>query len=158
MEPSDEDITKAYCELLDMDIPADNPYFAYISEMRIAQASLGIAASDSKRVMVTRSLLDILDTLYENLFDSDSVIPDSLRKPLNHEQEVWLDLKEKMSQGDLRSANLLSSHAHMKLALRYLLMMRNDPLFKGKVSDYLIKYLGKLSIMTYREAMGHVLL
>jgi hypothetical protein len=31
-------------------------------------------------------------------------------------------------------------------------------MFQGKVPDYLIKYLGKLSIMTYREAMGHVLL
>jgi hypothetical protein len=158
LEPVDEDVTKAYCELLDQFIPVDSPYFAYISEMRVAQSALGLAASDSKRVMVTRSLIDILDMLYEHLFDGDSLIPDNLRKPLNHEEEVWLDLKEKMSQGDSRAANLLSAHAHMKLALRYLMMMRNDPLFQGKVSDYLIKYLGKLSIMTYREAMGHVLL
>ncbi len=117
-----------------------------------------MAASDSKRLDVTRSFIEILDTLSENMFDPDNVLEDSIRKPMNHVEEVWLDMKEKMMQGDTRAANLLSAHSHLKIALGYLVELKSDVLFSGVVTDYLLKYMGKLSIMIYREAMGHVLL
>ena len=154
----EQDPGTAYCDPLDRYLPLDHPYFSYISHIRLAQASLGIAASDSKKLEVTKSFIEILDTLSENLFDPDTVLQDSVRKPMNHVEDVWLDMKEKMMQGDVRGASLLSAHSHLKIALGYLVILRKDDTFREYVTDYLLKYMGKLSIMIYREAMGHVLL
>jgi Domain of unknown function (DUF1940). len=46
----------------------------------------------------------------------------------------------------------------MELALSYLVKSREDEQFRELIPDYLIKYLGKLSTFTYREAIGHVML
>ena len=154
----EEDFTKAVCEYTGEELPRDHPIFSYQMEMKLAQAEMGLAISEGVRLQATRELLDMLDTLYQILLDPESKLPDQQRKALNHADEVWLDLKEKMSQGDKRAAYLLSSHAHMGKALGYLLQSRKDEQFSGLITEYLIKYLGKLSTFTYREAIGHVML
>ncbi len=154
----EEDFTKAICEYIGEELPREHPIFAYQMEMKLAQAEMGLAIAEGVRLQATRELLDMLDTLYQILIDPESKLPDAQRKVLNHADEVWLDLKEKMSQGDKRAAHLLSSHAHMGLALSYLLDARKDGKFSEVITDYLVKYLGKLSVFTYREAIGHVML
>jgi len=148
----------AYCEIIDEEIPRNHPYFLYDAEMKLAEAEMGLSIGEGVRLQATRELLDMLDTLYNMIKEPEARLPDNQRKSLNHADEVWLDLKEKMSQGDKRSAHLLSSHAHIELALGHLLDLRGDEKFKEVVPDYLIKYLGKLSTFVYREAIGHVML
>lgn len=154
----DEDYSSAYCDVIDSQIPRSHIYFRYDAEMKLALASLGHAVSQGERMQATREILDMLDTLYGNLLDPDSVLPDKQRKSLNHADEVWLDLKEKLSSGNARTAHLFAAHAHIQLALSYLVELNKDPQFGERVSEYLIKYLGKLSVFTYREAIGHVML
>ena len=154
----DEDYTKEMCEYINEEISRDHPIFFYKAEMKLAQASMGLAIAEGVRLQATRELLDMLDTLYQLMIDPESKLPDSQRKMLNHADDVWLDLKEKMSQGDKRAAHLLSSQAHMSMALGYLIRCRSDERFSRLIPDYLIKYLGKLSTFTYREAIGHVML
>ncbi len=154
----EEDFTKTICEYTGEELPREHPIFAYQMEMKMAQAEMGLAIAQGVRLQATRELLDMLDTLYQVLIDSESKLPDAQRKMLNHADEVWLDLKEKMNRGDMRAAHLLSSHAHMGMALLYLLQARKDEKFVNLIPEYLIKYLGKLSVFTYREAIGHVML
>ncbi len=154
----EEDFTKAICEYTGEELPRDHPVFFYQFEMRMAQAEMGLAIAEGVRLQATRELLDMLDTLYQVLLDPESKLPDQQRKMLNHADEVWLDLKEKMSAGDRRAAHLLSSHAHMSKALGYLIRAKSDEKFSELITDYLVKYLGKLSTFTYREAIGHVML
>ncbi len=157
-EHEEEDFTMDYCEITDSDLPRSHTYFKYDAEMKLALSSLGLAVSQGERIQATREILDMLDTLYANLTDPDSVLPDKQRKSLNHADRVWLDLKEKLSQGSARTAHLFASHAHMELALSFLLDLKKDQEFSEHISDYLVKYLGKLSVFTYREAIGHVML
>lgn len=154
----EEDFTKTICEYNGEELPREHPIFSYQMEMKLAQAEMGLAIAEGVRLQATRELLDMLDTLYQILLDPDSKLPDAQRKTLNHADDVWLDLKEKMNQGDKRAAHLLSSHAHMAMALSYLLQSRKDEMFTEMIPDYLVKYLGKLSVFTYREAIGHVML
>ena len=119
---------------------------------------MGLSIGEGVRLQATRELLDMLDTLYNMIKDPEAGLPDNQRKALNHADDVWLDLKEKMSQGDKRAAHLLSSHAHITLALGHLIAVRRDEKFRELIPDYLIKYLGKLSTFVYREAIGHVML
>ncbi len=157
-ENEQEDYTSDYCEITDSNLPRSHPFFRYDAEMKLALTSMGLAVSQGERIQATREILDMLDTLYTNMIDPDSVLPDKQRKSLNHADSVWLDLKEKLSQGSARTAHLFAAHAHMQLALSYLMELKSDPDFKEHVSDYLVKYLGKLSVFTYREAIGHVML
>lgn len=154
----EEDYTSDYCEIIDSQIPRNHPYFRYDAEMKMALTSLGLAVSQGERVQATREILDMLDTLYSNILDPDSVLPDQQRKSLNHADSVWLDLKEKLSQGSARTAHLFAAHSHIQMALSFLVDLKNDAQFSEHVSDYLVKYLGKLSVFTYREAIGHVML
>lgn len=159
MENNEEENPEmAYCEITDSEIPRNHPYFLYDAEMKLAEAEMGLAIGEGVRLQATRELLDMLDTLYNMIKEPDSRLPDAQRKALNHADDVWLDLKEKMSQGDKRAAHLLSSHAHVTLAINYLVTARKDEKFLEFISDYLIKYLGKLSTFVYREAIGHVML
>ncbi len=146
------------CEFNGKMLKRSHPIFGYVDEMRMAQAELGLAISEGVRLQATRELLDMLDTLSQSMIDPDSRLPDQQRKMLNHADEVWLDLKEKMSQGDRRAAHLLSSSAHMNRALSYLVECLDDTEFSNIIPDYLVKYLGKLSTFVYREAIGHVML
>ena len=153
-----ENLGVRYCELTDTEIDSAHPYFHFNAEMKLAMASMGLAVSSGIRLQATREILDMLDTLYQNLSEPGSVLPDNQRKQLNHAGEVWLDMKDKMSKGDLRASYLLSAHAHIENSLLYLMECRKDSLFKDLISDYLPKYLGKLSVFVYREAIGHVML
>lgn len=154
----EEDYTIEFCDVTDSELPRSHVYFRYDAEMKMAIASLGLAVSQGERIQATREILDMFDTLYANLIDPDSVLPDKQRKSLNHADSVWLDLKEKLSQGNARAAHLLAAHSHMQMALSLLIELKNDSQFSDHVSDYLVKYLGKLSVFTYREAIGHVML
>ena len=153
-----ENLLTAYCEVIDDDIPLNHAFFRYRSEMELAQAMLGLAVSEGGRLQETREILDMHDTLFENIIDPESKLPDKQRKKLNHADEVWLDLKEKLSEGNRRTAYLYAAHSHMKLALGYLVELKEDDRFVDTVSDYLLNYLNKLSVFTYREAIGHVML
>lgn len=154
----EEDYASDYCEITDSNLPRTHVYFRYDAEMKLAMTSMGLAVSQGERIQATREILDMLDTLYNNMIDPDSVLPDGQRKRLNHADSVWLDLKEKLSQGSVRTAHLFAAHAHMQLALSYLIELGRDELFSERVTQYLIKYLGKLSVHTYREAIGHIML
>jgi|ACXJ01.1.fsa_nt_gi hypothetical protein len=154
----EENYEMAICEYTGESLRRDHPIFSYQSEIKMAQASLGLAISEGVRLQASREILDMLDTLYQILADPESKLPDPQRKMLNHADDVWLDMKDKMSKGDRRAAFLLDSHAHMELALSYLVKSREDEQFRELIPDYLIKYLGKLSTFTYREAIGHVML
>lgn len=153
-----ENLLRKYCEITESELPKNHSIFKYISEMKMAEASLGLAISEGMRLQETREILDMFDTLYQLLFDPDSKLPDPERKKLNHADEVWLDMKEKMNSGDKRAAHLLNAHGHLDLAIAYLVECRNDTVIADKITDYLLKYLEKLSVFIYREAMGHVLL
>lgn len=158
MIPEKEDPELQYCELIEEKIKRDHPFFRYVSEVRLAEASLGLAISKGSRVQEVRLILDMLDTLMENLYEKNTVLSDPNRKTLNHADEVWLDLKEKLSQGDQRTAYLLSASAHIQNATSLLLQLRSDKKFEDKITEYQLKYMGKLSVYVYREAIGHVLL
>ncbi len=153
-----QDLTMRYCQALDADIDASHDYFLYISEMKLAIASLGMAVASGIRLQATREILDMADTLYQNITDPDSTLPDNQRKQLNHAEEVWLDMKDKMSKGDQRASSLLSAHAFMEKAVVHLIACKKDEMFKDIITDYLINYLEKLSVFIYREAIGHVML
>lgn len=158
VDEEQENLLIAYCEAIDDNIPLNHVFFKYWSEMKLAQAMLGLAVSEGGRLQETREIMDMHDTLFGNLIDSESKLPDMQRKKLNHADEVWLDLKEKLSEGSRRTAYLYSAHSHMRLALAYLVELKGDQKFEGRISDYLLNYLDKLSIFTYREAIGHVML
>ena len=51
----------------------------------------------------TRLILDLLDTIVSGTEDPNVRLSDENRKMLNHADEVWLDLKEKLSSGDVRA-------------------------------------------------------
>ena len=157
-ENEEEDPKTAICEYNGQILPRQHPVFNYQMEMRMAQAELGLAIAEGVRLQATRELLDMLDTLSQMLTDPDSKLPDQQRKMLNHADEVWLDMKEKMSQGDRRAAHLLNSSAHMNNALANLIRCTEDPDFSLEVPEYIIKYLGKLATFVYREAIGHLML
>ncbi len=158
MIPEPEDPEVQYCELIDEKISRSHPYFRYLSEARLAEASLGLAISQGTRLQELRLILDMLDTMLDNLNDPETVLSDPNRKMLNHADDVWLDLKEKLSQGDQRTAHLLSASAHIQNALSYLVELKSDEKFRDKISEYQMKYMGKLAVHVYREAIGHVLL
>ncbi|HLH86111.1 MAG TPA: DUF1940 domain-containing protein [Thermoplasmataceae archaeon] len=158
LNPENEDFSTAFCTYTESALPRGHPIFKFDNEIKLAEAFLGLAVSEGVRLNETRELLDMLDTLYQNLTDPNSKLPDQQRKGLNHEEEVWLDMKDKMNRGDRRSAFLLASHAHLSNAISFLLECKSMAEFKDIINDYQVKYLSKLSIRIYREAIGHVML
>jgi hypothetical protein len=150
--------TTEYCELLDKEIDSDSDYFKFQNQVKMAFASLGLAVSTGVRLNATREILDMVDQLYQNVSDSDVVLPDESRKKLNHADEVWLDLKLKMAAGDIRAAHLLNASSHLSLAHAYLCTLKKNQEFADLISDYSLKYFKKLSVFIYREAIGHVML
>ncbi|MEM0155111.1 MAG: DUF1940 domain-containing protein [Thermoplasmataceae archaeon] len=153
-----EDVTLAFCDLIEKEIPIDHDFFRYLSSIRNAQAHIGLAISTTDKIQETRDILDMLDTLSSGLYDPDVKLPDLQRKMIKRSEETPVDLVEKMSRGDLRAAHLLSASSMIQLAAGYLTSARKDPDFAGVIPDYTIKYMYKLSIFVYREAMGHVLM
>ena len=147
-----------FCDLLGEEIRADSAYFKYEASVNLALSSLGLAISTGSRVNFTRELLEMADKLHENLIDADVVLSDDHRKKLNHADDVWLDLKSKMNAGDVRTAYLLAASSHVSNAYGYLSALSDDERFKDLISEYNLKYLSKLSVFIYREAIGHVML
>ncbi len=156
--PDEENPYEQYCELVEAHLPLDHPYFSFLSEVRLSESFLGLAVSTGKQLNETRSILDMLDTIVSGIEDPNVRLSDQNRKMLNHADEVWLDLKEKLSTGDQRAANLLAASAHMRNASSMLLKCSKMENFENKIDPYTIKYLKKLSVHTYREAIGHVML
>jgi hypothetical protein len=155
--PEEVNVSQQYCELVDSSLPLDHPYFSFLSEIRLAESFLGLAVSVGKRLNETRLILDLLDTIVSGIEDPNVRLSDENRKMLNHADEVWLDLKEKLSSGDVRAAYLLASSAHMSKAAGFLVACRKSSEF-SMITDYTLQYLKKLSVHTYREAIGHVML
>ncbi len=155
--PEEVNVSQQYCELVDSSLPLDHPYFSFLSEIRLAESFLGLAVSVGKRLNETRLILDLLDTIVSGIEDPNVRLSDENRKMLNHADEVWLDLKEKLSSGDVRAAYLLASSAHMSKAAGFLVACRKSSEF-SMITDYTLQYLKKLGVHTYREAIGHVML
>ena len=155
--PEEVNVSQQYCELVDSSLPLDHPYFSFLSEIRQAESFLGLAVSVGKRLNETRLILDLLDTIVSGIEDPNVRLSDENRKMLNHADEVWLDLKEKLSSGDVRAAYLLASSAHMSKAAGFLVACRKSSEF-SMITDYTLQYLKKLGVHTYREAIGHVML
>ncbi len=154
----EKDPGTVFCDLIDEYIPANHPYFQFESYGRLAMANIGLAISCGVRLSETRELLETMDTLLNNFSNPEEKLPDPIRKRLNHEEEVWLDLKSNFSGGEVRPAYLLSAHSFVKLAVAMLAELRKDEKFNTYVTDYLLNYMYKFSVALYREAIGHVLL
>ena len=155
--PEEGNVSEQYCELVDSKLPLNHPYFSFLSQIRMAESLLGLAISVGKRLNETRLILDLLDTIVSGIEDPNVRLSDEHRKMLNHADEVWLDLKEKLSSGDIRAAYLLASSAHMSEGVGYLVACRKLSEF-SMITDYTVQYLKKLSVHTYREAIGHIML
>ncbi|OWP57550.1 MAG: hypothetical protein B2I17_00200 [Thermoplasmatales archaeon B_DKE] len=153
-----EDVNVSFCDLIEKDIPLSHEFFRYQTCINLAQANIGIAISTGSKLQETREILDMLDTISSGIYDSDVRLPDDQRKKIRRSEDTWIDMKEKMSKADLRSAYLLGASSYMQDAVGHLVAARADKDFSGLISDYTIKYLHKLSQYTYREAMGHVLM
>ena len=153
-----EDVNVSFCALVEKDIPLNHDFFLYEACIKLAQANIGLAISSGSKLQETREILDMLDTISSGIYDNDVKLPDEQRKKIRRSEDTWIDMKEKMSRADLRSAYLLSASAYMQQALSHLIAARGDKDFTGLISDYAIKYLHKLSLYTYREAIGHVLM
>ncbi len=157
-DQKNESFTTRYCELIDEEISADSEYFKFENQVRLALASIGLAASTGTRITPIREILDMADKLYTNVNDTDSVLSDEYRKKLNHADDVWLDLKEKMSAGDVRASHLLAASTHLFLAHASLVSMSQSKEFGSHITGYSLKYFQKLAVFTYREAIGHLML
>ncbi len=156
--PEEEDPAYQYCEIVDSALALDHHYFSFLSSVRKAEADLGLAIGTGKSLNDTRHILDMLDTLVSGIEDPNVRLSDPDRKMLNHADEVWLDLKEKLSTGDQRTAYILSASANIRDAVGFLVACRKDIKFAEKIDNYTVKYLGKLSVHASREAIGHVML
>lgn len=153
-----ENFLQEYCELIDAEIDSTSDYFKFQNSVKMAFASLGLAVSTGIRINATRELIDMLDQLYQNVTDPDIALTDESRKKLNHADDVWLDMKQKMAAGDIRSSHLLNASSHVSLAHSYLCALKKEEEFSDAITDYSLKYFKKLSVFIYREAIGHVML
>jgi hypothetical protein len=153
-----EEDTGEYCELIDKNIPADHEFFLYEAHVKIVQSFLGLAVSEARNVEKVRRMLDILDTLNENIYDNDTVLPDQTRKALRHEEKEWVDIDQKMDSGDKYTAYLVLAASNLRIALAELWKLKRDPDFSGHITDYTLEYMPKLINMINNEAIGNVLL
>ena len=154
----EDDVSGEYCELLDKNLPLDHEFFLYDSQIKIVQSFLGLAISEARNVEKIRQMLDILDTLNQNLYDSETVIPDQERKALRRETKEWVDIDQKMDGGDKYTAYLILAAANLRIALAYLWSLRKSPEFSEHITDYALEYMQKLINMINNEAIGNVLL
>ena len=146
------------CELIDKKLPIDHKFFLYESQIKIVQSFLGLAISEARNMEKIREMLDILDTLNENIYDSDTVLPDATRKELRRETKEWVDIDQKMDNGDKYTAYLILAASNLRIALSYLVALKGDMDFSEHISEYPVQYMQKLINMITNEAMGNVLL
>lgn len=154
----DEDINNQYCDLIDKDLPLNHTFFKYDSEIKIAESFIGLAISEGKNVDQLRNIIDILDTLNENLYDSDVKLEDMVRKQLRREDSTWVDINQKMNDGNRYTADLIIASSHLRNAVSYLYELKNDDDFSEHVNNYQIEYMLKLINRLNNEAIGDVLL
>ena len=146
------------CELIDKKLPLDHKFFLYESQVKIVQSFLGLAISEARNIEKIRKMLDILDTLNENIYDSDTVLPDATRKELRRETKEWVDIDQKMDNGDKYTAYLILAASNLRIALAHLVALKGDPDFSDHISEYPVQYMQKLINMINNEAVGNVLL
>ncbi|WP_337859887.1 DUF1940 domain-containing protein [Ferroplasma sp.] len=147
-----------YCELIDKTLPPDHAFFLYEAHIKIVQSYLGLAVSQARNVEKIREILDILDTLNENIYDSDTVLPDQVRKSMRHETKEWIDIEQKMDNGDKYTAYLVLAASNLRIALSELWTLKKDPDFSEHITDYTLEFMPKLINMINNEAIGNVLL
>ncbi|MGP6220980.1 DUF1940 domain-containing protein [Caldiplasma sukawensis] len=145
-----------YCELMDDMIEGDNEFFKMENHYLSAISFLGLAASTGVRVNEIRELIDMVDTLSQCIKDPDVKLSDDIRKKINHAEEAWLDIKEKMSNGDARTAYLLLAYKELSDAHASLCKMKKDPKFSEYISDYILNYTLKGAFYIQSKAIGDV--
>ncbi len=153
-----EDINNQYCDLIDKDLPLNHKFFRYDSEIKITESFIGLAISEGKNVEKLRDVIDILDTLNQNLYDSDVKLPDMARKELRREDSTWVDIDQKMNDGNKYTAYLIIASSHLRNAISYLYELKSDGDFSSHITDYQIEYMLKLVNRINNEAIGDVLL
>ncbi len=152
-EQSDE-----YCELIEKNLPPDHEFFLYDSQIKIVKSFLGLAVSEARNVEKIRQMLDILDTLNQNLYDNGTVLPDNVRKELRREAKEWVDVDQKMDNGDKYTAYLILAASNLRIALSELWKLSKLPDFSEHITGYPLEYMQKLINMINNEALGNVLL
>ena len=153
-----EDINNQYCDLIDKDLPLNHKFFRYDSEIKITESFIGLAISEGKNVEKLRDIIDILDTLNQNLYDNDVKLPDMVRKELRREDSTWVDIDQKMNDGNKYTAYLIIASSHLRNAITYLYELKSDSDFSSHITDYQIEYMLKLVNRINDEAIGDVLL
>jgi hypothetical protein len=154
----EDELLFEYCELIEKNLPVDHKFFLYESQIKIVQSFLGLAISEARNIEKIRQMLDILDTLNENIYDNDTVLPDNVRKSLRREEKEWVDIEQKMDNGDKYTAYLILASSNLRIALSYLVSLSADADFSGHIGEYPIEYMKKLINMINNEAVGNVLL
>ncbi|AGO60616.1 MULTISPECIES: DUF1940 domain-containing protein [Ferroplasma] len=147
-----------YCELIDRNLPPDHDFFLYESHVKIVKSFLGLAVSEARNVEKLRTMLDILDTLNQNLYDNETVLADNVRKQLRRETKEWIDIDQKMDNGDKYTAYLVLAASNLRIALSYLWRLSKLPDFSDHITEYPLEFMQKLINMINNEAMGNVLL
>jgi hypothetical protein len=154
----EDELLLEYCELIEKKLPIHHKFFLYESQVKIVQSFLGLAISEARNIEKIREMLDILDTLNENIYDNDTVLPDNIRKSLRREAKEWVDIEQKMDNGDKYTAYLILASSNLRIALSYLVSLKEDVDFSDHIGEYTIEYMQKLINMINNEAVGNVLL
>jgi hypothetical protein len=147
-----------YCELIEKNLPLDHEFFIYESRINTVKSFLGLAVSEARNVEKIREMLDILDTLNQNLYDNETVLADKVRKELRRETKEWVDIDQKMDNGDKYTAYLVLAASNLRIALSYLWKLSKLPDFSKQITEYSLEYMQKLINMINNEALGNVLL
>ncbi|WP_048053924.1 DUF1940 domain-containing protein [Thermoplasma volcanium] len=145
-----------YCPVIDDNLPLDHVFFKFRSEIESAEAFIGLAVSEGVKVNETRELLDMLDTVYNSLYDEESKLNEFQEKRLKFTEEEWYDIKEKCNSGSKWSLYLMLARSHIDNAVYWLSKLREDERFVNKVSDENIMALYKIGAVILREGLGDV--
>ena len=81
-----------------------------------------------------------------------------VRKQLRREDSTWVDINQKMNDGNRYTADLIIASSHLRNAVSYLYELKNDNDFSEHVNNYQIEYMLKLINRLNNEAIGDVLL
>ncbi len=151
-----ENENREYCSIVDDYLPFNHPYFRARNEVEASESFLGLAIAEGLRINEIREFIDILDTLYSGISDSEIKLDEFKEKRLKFTEEGWYDPKEKCNNGDRRAIMLFLSHYHLENAVNELMSLEEDERFSGKIKESNITYMKKLSEAIVREALGYV--
>ena len=96
--------------------------------------------------------------MIRNLYDNETVLADNVRKQLRRETKEWIDIDQKMDNGDKYTAYLVLAASNLRIALSYLWRLSKLPDFSDHITEYPLEFMQKLINMINNEAMGNVLL